>query len=667
MALKYQIALCSVWWKKGDIDCRLFTSLQEQIEYFANKIDHWSDLVNFPINDNDATTITFRDTSNKSIYEIVESNYAVIKKTDGDNVTYRYYFAKLFQDSGRQFVVDLNLDDFQTNYLMVRGTSLPALIRRATISRYKADKTFDFSSNSKMHLKESVKHSQRLVKRERINIQYTEHADLNEWLCKNVAGWHYYFCDSSQNYKAGKYPFPSSPTDSGDIKASLEIRYNNNYYIAPYGVFVAPLYIGPKKIIIHSPDYTNSPYILSEEGLSEFIKGNLAETSGKIYGSKFSAVPPFTFGFLTDYYFDEYDNLVINVLNAGTDSNVIQYCCYGTDYETPRELYLKKAGVILPNMSVSHSYANGNITCINALITQVQFKKDSLDFEIDLSDYINLAPNPKGYSRNKIFNPKMLQSDYMSLRLVNENNSFDYYFDLLDGNKFNGKYRENILIGPNKSYGTISSGLYDEETMNNFTGVVSTYDTSIPLLQDKWDEFIANNKNFFLQAGFSYVTSLYGATINFAMGNMVSTGRWGLDALSKSNKMADAIFSKDNMENAPQSLSNASGDPFFIVQTHPLGLYYEIYECLDIDKDIDNDYEYFNGYEVGTYGRLYEYDHNRKYFDYVQAEIDVLNLDISNDEKQRITSLLRGGLRMWHEDNFAGYLSENYELIFDEE
>lgn len=645
MALKYQIALCSVWWKRGDIDCRLFTSLQEQIEYFANKIDHWSDLVNFPLNDADATTLTFRDNSTKSIYEIIESNYAIIKKTDGDNVTYRYYFAKLFQDSGRQFVVDLNLDDFQTNYLMVRGNALPALIKRACISRYKYDKTFDFSSNSKMHLKEGVSHSQRLVKRDRVKIAFTEYDDVNEWLNKNVAGWHYYYCDSSQNYDVAKIPYSIGDTPK-QIQSNLTIKYSNNKYTAPYGVFVAPNYITDKRIIIN---YNGRTYTPDEEGLNDFLDRNSAVTSGKVYGSKFSVVPPFAYGYLREYSFDADGNLVINPILYDEKT---MYLCYDSDNQ---EHY---CGVVIPPNT---AYIGQTW---HACIIDTTLTKDSLDFEIDLSDYIDLAPNPKGYSRNKKFNPKLLQSDYTKLRLVNETNTYDYYFDLLDNNILSGKYTENILIGVNKGYARVSGGLYVDETLDNYTGVVSGYDTSIPLLRDKWDEYIANNKNFFMQAGFSYVTSLMGAGVNMAMGKYGSAIS---GATSGYSKMADAIFTKDNMENAPQSLATASGDPFFIMQTHPLGLYYELYDCLDVEKDIDNDFVYFNGYSVETYGRLYDYDHIRKYFDFVQADIDVLNISISNDEKQRITSLLRGGVRMWHDDTFAGYLSENYELLFDEE
>ena len=79
MALGYKVALLSVWWKRGEVDTRFFSSKAEQKTYFDNLISAWSSLMNFNINDNITTSITYRDTSGRAIDELLKCNYAVIK------------------------------------------------------------------------------------------------------------------------------------------------------------------------------------------------------------------------------------------------------------------------------------------------------------------------------------------------------------------------------------------------------------------------------------------------------------------------------------------------------------------------------------------------------------------------------------------------------------
>ena len=52
MALGYKVALLGVWWKRGEVDTRFFSSKAEQKTYFDNLISAWSSLMNFNINDN---------------------------------------------------------------------------------------------------------------------------------------------------------------------------------------------------------------------------------------------------------------------------------------------------------------------------------------------------------------------------------------------------------------------------------------------------------------------------------------------------------------------------------------------------------------------------------------------------------------------------------------
>ena len=116
MALGYKIALTNVWWKRGGQDIRLFANTTEQQTYFSNLGLYWNDLVNFNMNDNITTTITFKDKSGRDAETLLKCNYAIVWNTIKS--TYRYYYiVSISQDSANQVVVSLDLDDVQTNFI----------------------------------------------------------------------------------------------------------------------------------------------------------------------------------------------------------------------------------------------------------------------------------------------------------------------------------------------------------------------------------------------------------------------------------------------------------------------------------------------------------------------------------------------------------------------
>ena len=56
----------------------------------------------------------------------------------------------------------------------------------------------------------------------------------------------------------------------------------------------------------------------------------------------------------------------------------------------------------------------------------------------------------------------------------------------------------------------------------------------------------------------------------------------------------------------------------------------------------------------------------RKYFNYIEANIEVIDAPISIDEKNRIRNLFDKGIRFWNSDNIQ-YTLENYEGWLDNE
>lgn len=645
MDLKYEIALCSVWWKKGDTDNRLFDSINEQKAYFDNKITYWSPLSNFPLNDNSVTTISFKDLSSRSVEEVIENNYAVVKKTIDGVVTYRYYFAHLFQDSGRVFVCDLELDNIQTNYISIRNDLNPCFIRRATIDRFKSDGYFNLEPDSKMFIPEGTSHQQRLIKRDRLKVDYTGNNTINQWLKDNVSCWVYLYFDNSNPIDVIKTNDWTS-VHTLQVDSSLNIAYRGETYNAPYGVLCAPIYKeNAKRIFIKDLSGTiTTRFNLTTDGLYGIANLNSILTTSKGYGMKFSCVPPFTYRSFTyvQYEFDENDNLIIKGISKWDSNND----CYG--------IYTSNGGYDVGDKGL---FCVSNVNQAGCIV-DVYHTQEKYGFIVDLEEELNFNPNPVGALKDKKFNPKLMNGDYRRLRLTYENSYYEYFLDKLGNKYLSGYFSENITIGQNKGYARLYGGLYDYETTTNYTGCVGNYDATLPLLKDKWDEYVANNKNYFLQAGLSYTLGLGKSVISMAGQNYLKAMS---SALDNAEEMANVYINRDNMQNAPQTLASVSGDPIFILQAHDLGPYFEYYECLDYEMEIDNDYMYFNGYQVNTYGRIQDLDHNRKYFDYIQAELDVLPINISNDEKKGLSQIFRQGIRLWHTDNFEGYTYENYE------
>ena len=198
--LKYKIGLCNVFWNRDGIDTRYFENVASQRAYFLFKVGAVNAIgprINFNINDNISTTITYLDDSNRSIEELIACNYAVLFRANPETdevVDVRYYYAKVSQLSGRKMRVELDLDDIQTNYFKYKNQIAPCIINRAHLNRFvkNEDNTFSFDLGLKSHLyeEEDASRAKRLTKRTKLKIKYTDDIITN-WINDNVAYWVY--------------------------------------------------------------------------------------------------------------------------------------------------------------------------------------------------------------------------------------------------------------------------------------------------------------------------------------------------------------------------------------------------------------------------------------------------------------------------------------------
>ena len=71
------------------------------------------------------------------------------------------------------------------------------------------------------------------------------------------------------------------------------------------------------------------------------------------------------------------------------------------------------------------------------------------------------------------------------------------------------------------------------------------------------------------------------------------------------------------------------------------------------------------GFTYNQTDYLTNVDNIRKYYNYVEAEIETINVPINNVEKERLKQRMRS-IRMWNSDNID-YTYENYERWLENE
>jgi tRNA(Ser,Leu) C12 N-acetylase TAN1 len=70
------------------------------------------------------------------------------------------------------------------------------------------------------------------------------------------------------------------------------------------------------------------------------------------------------------------------------------------------------------------------------------------------------------------------------------------------------------------------------------------------------------------------------------------------------------------------------------------------------------------GFKFGKIGNIKDFDHIRKFYNYIEADIDSINYEISNSIKEDIKQRFSTGVRFWDLDNIDFTVS-NYERWLD--
>ena len=670
MELYYQIALKSVPFDNSYKNVLRFDTRSEQEAYFkTNTLFSNSPNVNFNVGSLYATNVIY-DGTEENINELLNHNYCIIKDNRPNaQLKYYYYFVtNAMQDCDNRIKLSLELDIFQTYYIDLRfGDSV---IYKASLNRFidNGDGTvsFDGTPTSKLFEREDIVNvAKRLTERQKLNIYQFEDANINNWLNDNIAGWVYLFLDSTHEFKLGSIEESGSTEYLSKIPQCTYLQHNfENFGSATIregipnnmAVLCAPIYKNnDKHLYIKLPYENQEGYESDYDGTSIdviSIEDFLNENNGAeyVYSYKFSIIPPFYFGFTPTFRINE-NGMVIDYTNI-FDRN---FARYGNDnYGT--YAIRTKSGNPLINVYIQ----NYEIELENLVQFNLKFNKNEI---------INANKNVK-------FNPKLNSSDYKDLRLTNNiGDYFNYDLQKLNTEDFKILITETLTPDISKQYVRIlppQNNIYNQQTSENLLGLISQNDNSLTLISTAYQTMLANNKNYFLQNSINReldrIQGTAKAVINAGIGNIFggigNAVKTGVDyAKSQINEQ----LTVDNLQNAPSTIQGAKGNAIFSTMYTDAGIYIEIHDILENEKEIINDYMCLYGFSYNRVDNVKNVDNIRKLYNYVRADIETINgANISETVHQKFRQCFANGVRFWNTDTFS-YDKENYERWLENE
>ena len=714
---KYEMALITTPFDYGTINVRYFETREEQTAWFENKIDDadYSEILTPNINSLVITQQRYLNAHNVELNKLINKNYAIIKETSADSKVkyYYYYITNANIDQYNLVVLDLSMDTLQTHYIDLEFGD--CFISKADINRWvEVDAEtvrFDTSVNSELFEREDIQNvTKRVVKRDVLNKfgnNLYNGVKINKWIEENVFGWYYIFLSSNtlikssvSSYDDAKYgktiklkPFSyarKETEDTEDIALIETTSLHNSMVCVAFPVMknLRKIYFGKVETIYpesgQSYRQVQDAYEISNESLKYFLKNTSPEF---IYAIKFSKVCPFKYmsGSIVDVNFTDsedgnlllYGDEIENKFNA--DTNEHTYKALKPKYNN---IAWEIEGVPLMTKEEISVDAKSGLGMFNCLLqvnidTKMYYTLEDVNYEFKKSEIINSDHDIK-------FNPKLLSSDYKGILLSDSlQNGTEYDILKLGKKDLEISYTEALTPDISRRYIRFSDldGYYISELSENLTGYVVTDDTSLTLENDQYRAMLANNKNFFIQndinrvsdkmgaviGGFSSLASVGAGFIGGGLGGAIgligasSTGISSANTLLNSEKaLINEKLTIDNLKNAPNSINGAKGNVIFNAMYSEMGVVVEIHDILPNEKKIVDDTINMYGMTFNKIDNIKKYDNIRAYHNYIQANIEDIQGEISKPIRDDIRQRFANGVRFWNDDDI-NYSKENYE------
>lgn len=676
--LNFQARLINVKFDKENRNVLRFSTREAQQKYFdCASLFVDAPFVNFNAGSLLDTSIVYEVEEGASINDILSKNYCIIKdNTPNATLPYYYYHVEsTMQDSGRQIKVRLRLDIFQTYYIDTDFT--PCHINRAHLNRFVAvdqdHVAFDGNLTSKLFEGEDIKNfPKRLKSRQTFalmpdrfggGIVPSEISQTNLTFCDNyLIGWAYVFLNSS--ILNVQFTGTGFPTRARTMREGAE----GNRFVLPYVCLCFPLLRDLSSISVDMQRRYSLTYTWD---FNTFVSGVLSQIESYILDVKISQTPPFP----NFSYFDRY-TIKNAVDTAGTHTLTIEDIAtaehannvYGEFFALGKS---DNQSGYMAYIVYQHDIGVSDTTYKYSLKSGMNSRTMTtpLTYQFAKSDII-------GSKKDKQFNPKLLSQSFTELR-VGQGLGAPQIYDpqKMNTNKVLVAWRESIVpaimriyIGAlNNDLNNDENNIYNSETFKSLVGANIAQDTSFPYSINQLEQFLANNKNFYLQNTLNRAT-------NFVQGLKLSSGNVGAIANNALSGIGDLISSKineqlttDNMANAPEAYKNIDGNPLLPMAINDDRTYIEIWQALDNEMEIANDYMALYGFTTNLIGKIKDFDNVRKYYNYIAADIEEIEgVSISNAVYDAFKQAFARGVRFWNVDTFE-YDQENYENWLEEE
>lgn len=739
MGFKYQYALTSVQFDSSYENAIRFDTRAQQEEYFkVSTLFANAKSVNFDFGNLINTTLVVK--VKKSPMELMGYNYLILKDLN-ENPTHKYvyfFIDKVEYISGGDNVsdttirLDLTMDVLNT-YMLDIAWDNGALIERASLDRWdniNGYLYYNLKPDSPFRLDDEgeAKCSKVLINRENLQVLSSDY-DVSsvtslyyDWINQYVQCWEYVFLDKNHSYTF-KSPFQNT---NANMDGQLYLLNYNMFSkegvdtIPDYGLLAVPIYKDQNhKIRCHFKTGDTDIYIdVSHDGLSAFR--SLNNDASYFFGDKYGLMCPLHLDGITCSIVG--DNLVIEG-DPSTTNPVTNNAMFTKNYINCMQTE--------NNDFDTHSYYFKGVFIGGRSFPDIPSKTAQYSGKGYYSPVISQFSLVNATSRYNRACPRLLSSNYSGVVIKCVGDELEYsWLDLSakhnnkwDDGKFSLLYTEVIQPEITKYYVRIKApyGVYIEDSNYNYSGLVSTADTSIAIVNSAYAEFLANNKNYWLM---SFANALGGGVSGLldayhpahptetietttrdlkAKGGkfrspttgkfvgmdsperpLVGTG-FGRDVTKTITKPAwtdwtsvasygvgvasnvlNSAFTIANVKASPSNMKNSTGNGYFTYYTTGFGLYVEAYRALDIDLDRCYQYHYMYGYKYGKFGNVNDFMNIRHYFNYIQADLQNITgktgYNIPNQVRDEIKHIFGQGVRLWNvSDKMFDYEVENYE------
>lgn len=689
--LKYELALIDFPFDQNGDDTRYFESVADQTKWFEGYAKASSaPFITIQAPNLEGVVITkqvYRLPAPTAIsqFDLAAKNYAIIRVTsaaDGSKLYFYYFIENSVIGADGCIMLDLKMDTIQTYFFKPEITFSDCLIERAHLNRFapvEGDPTrvkFVTDPASKIYNSEAgLNFPKRLVKRDKLKLRYTGNDEVDNWLNDNVAYWVYIFIDHSHEYNVFSINGSKvniSASSLGRIYYALSEdrdKFRNiDFMTGATGCICYPVYRNRKLapntnncIICHTRIYNKEEYvdlIINEFGESEFRRYN-SDTSF-YYNIKLSIIPPF----------DDVDGATIDENN-----NLVTPCFGNSSLSGDQNTY----AYLGPNFITVKAYqyclvrTSDELRAVFFGANQTRSSLSSFDYALSENETLTKEEIITSTEPNPDLNPKLNGQNFKELVITAASgDAFSYDIQKLGESKITFQYTEPITPEITKYYLRVKggTGLYEDGTDENYLGLVGSTDNSLAYTNDQYANFIANNKNFYLQSNMkilsgvkdSVKSGIQSGASGGPMGMLAGAAQGLMSGVSGAITQAiERDMTIDNMKSAPDELKNANGNVIFNMFATDLGLYAEKYEALEGDLQTANNFMNQFGFTFSAIAQVKDYIHIRRYHNYIKAQLQSINGNLSNSARAELRQRFANGIRFWN-GNEISYGKENSEL-----